>query len=100
MGRAADRPRAQPAGRASGPGPGEVHLGFRRAVAADEVRDWVERQDAAAMLAAMNQVVVRPGDSVLVPAGLPHAIGAGVTLIELQQPTDLSVLLEWDGYGV
>ena len=84
----------------TGPGSGEVFLGFHRAVAADEVRDWVGRQDAAAMLAAMNRVAVRPGDSLLVPGGLPHAIGAGVTLIELQEPTDLSILLEWSGYGV
>ncbi|MGN6762405.1 MAG: class I mannose-6-phosphate isomerase, partial [Leifsonia sp.] len=34
------------------------------------------------------------GDTLLVPAGLAHAIGPGVTLVELQQPTDLSVLLE------
>ena len=84
----------------TGPAPGEVFLGFAHAVPAEQVRDWVERQDAAAMLAAMNRLAVRAGDSVLVPAGLPHAIGAGVTLIELQEPTDLSILLEWDGYGV
>jgi hypothetical protein len=36
---------------------------------------------------------------VLVPAGTPHAIGAGVLLVELQEPTDLSVLLEWAGFA-
>ena len=38
------------------------------------------------------------GDSVLVPAGTPHAIGPGVFLVELQEPTDFSVLLEWQGF--
>jgi mannose-6-phosphate isomerase len=37
---------------------------------------------------------------VLVPAGVPHAIDAGVLVLELQEPTDLSVLLEWDGFAV
>lgn len=34
------------------------------------------------------------------PAGLRHAIGAGVLLVELQEPTDFSVLLEWRGFAV
>ncbi|MGN7799424.1 class I mannose-6-phosphate isomerase [Leifsonia sp. 22587] len=69
-------------------------LGFRRAVTPDEVRDWWSGQDADAMLDAMNTVPLAAGDTLLVPAGLAHAIGPGVTLVELQQPTDLSVLLE------
>ncbi len=36
----------------------------------------------------------------LVPAGVPHAIGEGVLLVELQEPTDFSVLLEWEGFAV
>ena len=38
------------------------------------------------------------GDAVFVPAGAPHAIGAGILMVEVQEPTDLSVLLEWDGF--
>jgi mannose-6-phosphate isomerase len=72
-----------------------VHLGFAEDQPADRVADWVARQDSAAMLAALNPVPVRAGDTVFVPAGVPHAIGAGVFIVELQQPTDLSVTLEW-----
>ena len=36
----------------------------------------------------------------LVPAGTLHAIGAGILLLELQEPTDLSVLVEWKPFGV
>jgi mannose-6-phosphate isomerase len=43
---------------------------------------------------------VRAGDAVLVPAGLPHAIGDGVLLVEVQEPTDFSVLLEQEGFPV
>jgi mannose-6-phosphate isomerase len=52
------------------------------------------------MLAAMNRVEVAAGDTVLVPAGTVHAIGAGILLLELQEPTDLSVLVEWKAFGV
>lgn len=80
------------------PADGTVHIGFRQDQTADTVADWVARQDADAMLAALNPVTVRPGDTVFVPAGLPHAIGAGVFIVELQQPTDLSVTLEWSRF--
>jgi mannose-6-phosphate isomerase len=69
-------------------------LGFSRTVSPTEVRTWWAGQDADAMLAAMNRVPLAAGDTLLVPAGLAHAIGPGVTLVELQQPTDLSILLE------
>jgi mannose-6-phosphate isomerase len=75
-----------------------VHIGFKTDRSADTVADWVARQDSAAMLAALNPVRVRAGDTVFVPAGVPHAIGAGVFIVELQQPTDLSVTLEWKDF--
>lgn len=77
-----------------------VHLGFSRDVDAEEVDRWVAHQDAGAMLAAMNRVPVVPGDALLVPAGAPHAVGAGVFLVELQEPTDFSVMLEWASFGL
>ena len=76
----------------------QVHLGFREDVDPDVLADWVKRQDRAAMLSALHGIEVAAGDTVFVPAGLPHAIGAGVFIVELQQPTDLSVTLEWQGF--
>ncbi|HEU5470071.1 MAG TPA: class I mannose-6-phosphate isomerase [Actinophytocola sp.] len=75
-----------------------VHIGFREDASADAVAEWVRRQDTPGMLDALNALPVRAGDTVFVPAGLPHAIGAGVFIVELQQPTDLSVMLEWTGF--
>ena len=79
-------------------GVGHAYLGFDRDVSHDELLGWFERQDVPAMLATMNRVELRPGDTLHVPAGMPHAIGPGVTLVELQQPVDLSILVEYDGY--
>ena len=75
-----------------------VHVAFTRDVELDEVREWMRTQDAAAMLAAMHELSVEPGDAIWVPAGTPHAIGEGILRVELQEPTDFSVLLEWDGF--
>ena len=38
--------------------------------------------------------------TVFVPAGTPHAIGSGIFVLELQEPTDLSALLEWTDFAV
>ena len=40
------------------------------------------------------------GDGVVVPASTPHCLDAGVFVVELQEPTDFSILLEWDGFEV
>lgn len=75
-----------------------VHLGFSRDVEAAELAGWVRRQDVTAMLAATNHLPVAAGDAILCPAGTPHAIGAGVLVVEVQEPTDFSILLEWQGF--
>jgi mannose-6-phosphate isomerase len=75
-----------------------VHIGFRDDVPRDTLAGWVSAQEGSALLDALNTTTVTAGDTVLIPAGLPHAIGAGVFIVELQQPTDLSVTLEWEGF--
>jgi mannose-6-phosphate isomerase len=77
-----------------------VFLGFRHGVDMATLTRWVADQVTSAILGAMHEIRVREGDTVLVPAGLPHAVGAGVFLVELQEPTDFSVLLEWDGFDL
>ena len=51
-----------------------IHLGFREDVDRDVLAAWVSAQDGAAMLAALNEVSVAPGDCIYVPAGTPHQI--------------------------
>lgn len=72
-----------------------VWLGWQTDVDPDELAERVAQQDSAWMLGRMNQVRVTPGDGILVPAGTAHAIGAGVFVLEVQEPTDFSILLEW-----
>jgi mannose-6-phosphate isomerase len=77
-----------------------VHLGFRQDVDAATLAGWVARQDRESLLEALHELRVTPGDCLFVPAGVPHAIGEGVFLVELQEPSDFSVLLEWEGFSV
>ena len=77
-----------------------VRLGWLEPVALETLRGWVEAQDVQAMLEELRHVPVSPGDTLFVPAGTPHAIGEGILIAELQQPTDFSVLLEWEGFEI
>jgi mannose-6-phosphate isomerase len=77
-----------------------VHVGLREPLEAATLRRWVDEQDADEMLAALHELPVSAGGALLVPAGTLHAIGAGILLLELQEPTDLSVLVEWRRFGV
>ncbi len=78
----------------TGDGEGEVFAGFTRPVSPDELAGWVAEQSVAEMLASLHRIPVRAGTAMLVPAGVPHAVGAGVLILELQQPTDFSIMLE------
>ncbi len=57
-------------------------------------------QNSAEILGSMNRISVQTGDAIFVPAGTPHAIGAGAFIVELQEPTDFSVMLEWRDFGM
>jgi mannose-6-phosphate isomerase len=77
-----------------------VHAGLREPVDTDTLKQWVREQDSREMLDALHEIPVEAGDALLVPAGTLHAIGAGILLLELQEPTDFSVLVEWRRFGV
>jgi len=71
-----------------------VHLGFTEPVSADRLRQLVAERDTDALVAGLHRLTVAPGDAVLVPAGTPHSIDSGIFVLELQEPTDFSILLE------
>jgi mannose-6-phosphate isomerase len=77
-----------------------VWVGLTEAIDADTYRSYIELQDREAMLQSLNRVRVSAGDVVFVPGGIPHAIGAGVLLVELQEPTDFSIVCEWEGFPI
>ena len=77
----------------------QVYLGFQRPVGLEELGTWVAEQRLEQMLAALHVLPVQTGSVVLVPAGVPHAIGPGILVVELQEPTDFTIALERRGSG-
>lgn len=79
---------------------GFVHLGLSRDVSEEELRELVAGQHADSLLALMHRIEVKPNDTVFVPPGVLHSIGRGTFLAEVQEPEDLSILLEWAGFEI
>ena len=82
------------------PAGAKVGIGFKNQMAKKEVAALVSTHDSTGLLNSLEFKQVRAGDAVFVPAGVPHAIESGIFVLELQEPTDLSILLEWDGFAV
>ena len=77
-----------------------VYLGFQHPPAIPEWRRIVAEQDFDAMLACFDRIRVAAGDVLLVEGGVPHAIGPGITMVEIQEPTDFVVRCEYAHGGV
>ena len=77
-----------------------VGLGFKEKQNKDDLLKLVRDQDSQALLNSLRRTEVTEGDAILVPAGVAHAIDSGIFVLELQEPTDLSALLEWEGFAV
>lgn len=77
-----------------------VWAGFREPVTPGRLRSWIDVQDTGALLGALAEHEVAPGDVLLIGAGMPHAIGAGTFLLELQEPTDFSIVAETRGFPI
>lgn len=65
----------------------ELILGFQREIDRDELE---QRLRDNTILEVVNRVPVHPGDCFAIPAGMLHAIGAGVVIAEVQQSSNVT----------
>ncbi len=71
------------------PGAG-LYLGFKRETNEEEVRARINDNTLTDLL---HFIPVKPGENYFIPSGTVHAIGAGVTLAEIQQNSNLTYRL-------
>src|SRR5271165_3300984 len=74
---------------AAAPG-ARIAAGFREPVSAERLRAGALSGEIEELLAWHE---ARPGDTFFIPAGTVHAIGAGLTLCEIQQFSDITYRL-------
>ena len=48
----------------------------------------------------LNKIPVAPGDVIIIRGGVPHAIGPGVTMVEIMEPSDWVILPEIECCGI
>ena len=71
-----------------------IYFGFKEGITKEHWKDVFDRQDIPEMLDCLHRFEVKPGDTFLIEGGIPHAIGAGCFLVEIQEPTDYTVRTE------
>ncbi|HXI83521.1 MAG TPA: class I mannose-6-phosphate isomerase [Verrucomicrobiae bacterium] len=81
-------------------GEAHVYLGFQHSPSREAWARMIREQRVDEMLACFEKIRVQPGDCYVVPAGTPHAIGAGVFMMELMEPTDWVVRCETTNAGL
>ena len=71
-----------------------IYLGFREGVTPEIWRNLFKKQDIKGMLDCLHRFEVQPGDAFIIYGGVPHAIGSGCFLMEVQEPTDYTMRVE------
>lgn len=72
---------------------GNLYIGLREDVALDDFMTDARKLDGSSAR-ALRAVEAVPGMTVLIPAGTIHALGAGVMVYEIQQPSDVTFRLD------
>ncbi len=76
-----------------------IYMGFQNPPDKEDFKRMIEEQDEKAILECFEKVPIKPGDVFMVPGGMPHAIGEGVFMIEVMEPTDFAVRIEFERGG-
>jgi len=71
-----------------------VLLGFKPGITRKQWVALVEAQDKDGLVACLHRLPAKPGDVFFIDSGVPHAIGSGCLLVEVQEPTDITFRVE------
>lgn len=72
----------------------EIITGFNRNV---DKETYIEHLESGILKEILNVELAHPGDVFFIPAGRIHAIGANITLLEIQQASDVTYrVYDWD----
>jgi mannose-6-phosphate isomerase len=77
-----------------------IRLGFQHAPSKAEWKRIIEEQDILAMDHCFEKVPIEIGQVWYIPGGIPHAIGKGITMLEIMEPSDLVVRCEYVRKGI
>ncbi|TCS43014.1 class I mannose-6-phosphate isomerase [Reinekea marinisedimentorum] len=76
-----------------------VYVGFQHPPAREDFKKMIEDQDIDAIERCFEKVPVKEGDCLFIPGGAPHAIGEGILMVEIMEPSDWAVRFEFTKAG-
>lgn len=74
--------------------PAYIWAGFKPGVEREEFGALIEAQDCERILDCLHRFEIHARDVILIPAGLPHALGSNSLVAEIQEPTDITLRAE------
>jgi len=69
-----------------------ILLGFKEGITREVWEQAYRQGDVSALEDLCHKVIVHPGECYLIPGGVPHALGAGCFVAEIQEPSDLTAV--------
>ncbi len=76
-----------------------IYLGFQHPPSREDFKEMIETQDIARIESCFKKIPVKAGDCFSIPGGMPHAIGEGILMIEVMEPSDWAVRFEFEKSG-
>lgn len=76
-----------------------VHVGFQHPPDPVALKRWIEEQDLERIESCFEKIPVKQGDTLFIPGGFPHAIGEGILMVEIMEPSDLAIRFEFEKAG-
>jgi mannose-6-phosphate isomerase len=72
--------------------PAYILLGFKEGVSREQFEELYRRDDMPALEGLCHKIRVKAGEAYFVGGGVPHALGEGCFVIEVQEPSDITVV--------
>lgn len=71
--------------------PAYIYLGFKEGVTRELFEKHYYEGDIHALENLCHRILVKPGDAFFIGGGCPHALGEGCFVIEVQEPSDITL---------
>ena len=76
-----------------------IYLGFQNPPSREKLKTMIENQEIDNIENCFEKIPVKTNDCFYIPGGMPHAIGEGILMIEVMEPSDWAVRFEFEKSG-
>lgn len=76
-----------------------IYLGFQTPPTREALKEMIENQEIDNIESCFKKIPVKANDCFYIPGGMPHAIGEGILMIEVMEPSDWAVRFEFEKSG-